>query len=182
MNNIIINVSDKIAAAAEEYILVCGNIYNITFNFDSEWNEHEIKTVRFTYSQDGVKKVIDKAITGNTCETPIFSNINSVAVGVFAGNLTTTTPCILKLEKSILCGGGIPEAPEENIYSEIVSLCSEAVNSAKSVEERANKGYFNGKDGAPGKDGSNYILTESDLVKIANVVLSNFADVSEVGR
>lgn len=40
----------------------------------------------------------------------------------------------------------------------------------------------NGKDGADGKDGIDYVLTESDKTEIANLVLSNFTDVSEVGQ
>lgn len=39
-----------------------------------------------------------------------------------------------------------------------------------------------GDKGADGKDGKNYVLTDADKTDIANLVLSNFTDVSEVGQ
>lgn len=57
--------------------------------------------------------------------------------------------------------------------------------------------YFDGKDGEPftyddfteeqlaalkGEPGDDYVLTESDKEEIANIVISNFTDVSEVGQ
>ena len=39
-----------------------------------------------------------------------------------------------------------------------------------------------GIQGPKGDKGENYILTDNDMNKIANIVLSNFEDVAEVGR
>ena len=163
-----VNVKNKIAIAAQDYIVVCGNSdYIVVFTFDDEWNGHEVKTARFGFTQDGVKKFIDVVFTDNACAMPVLSNVNTVEIGVYAGDLRTTTPCLLSCKKSILCEGGAPAEPEEKIYNQIVGLCNEAVETANSVEKRANNGEFNGKDGA---DGNDYVLTETDKQEIAKMV------------
>lgn len=160
-----INVKNKIATAAEDYIVVCGNSdYIINFTFDAEWDEHNTKTARFGFTQNGVKKFIDVIFDGNVCNMPVLSNTTTVEIGVYAGDLHTTTPCLLSCKKSILCEGGTPEEPPEDIYNQIIEKCDEAVSKAASVEERANNGEFNGKDG------DDYILTEDDKNEIADIV------------
>lgn len=149
-----INIAYKIARAAADYKIVCGNSdYTIKFTFDSEWHAHEVKTARFAFTRNGESKHIDVVFTGDVCEMPVLSNITAVEIGVFAGDLQTTTPCILACEKSILCKDGAPEAPAEDVYNQITELCNEAVTTAQNVETRANAGEFNGKDGKDGKDG-----------------------------
>ena len=59
---------------------------------------------------------------------------------------------------------------KEDFITEAQNLLDEAVDIAKSVEERADSGEFN------------YVLTDNDKNDIANIVLSNFTDVSEVGQ
>ena len=157
-----VNVKNKIATAKEDYIIVCGNSdYIVVFTFDDEWNGHEVKTARFGFPQDGVKKFIDVVFTDNACAMPVLSNVNTVEIGVYAGDLRTTTPCLLSCKKSILCEGGAPAEPEEDTYNQIVGLCNEAVTAARAVEEAAEAGEFDGKD---------YILTEADKKEIADLV------------
>ena len=143
-----INIAYKIARAAADYKIVCGNSdYTIKFTFDSEWDAHEVKTARFAFTRDGESKHIDVVFTGDICEMPVLSNITAVEIGVFAGDLRTTTPCMLACEKSIICREGAPEAPAEDVYNEITELCNKAVTTAKDVEERANAGEFDGEKG-----------------------------------
>lgn len=63
---------------------------------------------------------------------------------------------------SINATDDIPE--KQDFITEAQKLLDEAVATAESVEERANNGEFNGKDG------DNYILTENDKQEIANMV------------
>lgn len=173
-----INILNKIATAAEDYKIVCGNSdYIIKFAFDDEWNGHEVKTARFGFTRNGAKKHIDVLIDGDECNMPIMSNVTAVEIGAFAGDLHTTTPCLLSCEKSILCDGGAPAEPEEDIYNQIVNLCNEAVTTANSVEEKANNGEFDGKDGADGKD---YILTDADKQEIADIINASIVDANGV--
>lgn len=141
----LIDIKNKIATAADDYKIVCGNSdYTVKFTFDEEWSKHTTKTARFSFIQEGVKKFIDVVFEGVECFAPILSNTHSVEIGVFAGDLQTTTPCILTCEKSILCEKGLPEAPAPNVYNQIIEICEETEEIAKSVEKRADNGEFNG--------------------------------------
>lgn len=123
---LIINVKDKVAQAAESYTLVCGNSdYIINFNFDEEWNEHDVKTARFRYAQGGLIKTQDVVFTGTECAVPVLTNTLMVEIGVYAGDLRTTTPCTLFCQRSILCGEGIPEAPAVGVYLQILKMIEE---------------------------------------------------------
>lgn len=102
MITINVNVTNKIATASSRASIVCGNSgYQIKFTFDSEWGAHDTKTARFIWNG----RFVDVAFTGDTCPVPIISNTTALKVGVYAGELTTTTPAHLDCLKSILCGG-----------------------------------------------------------------------------
>ena len=121
-----INISNKKPKAKENYKIVCGNSdYTILFSFDEEWNPYDKKTARFNFTQDGVKKYIDVLFSGNECPMPIMSKTSLVEIGVYAGELQTTTPCILPCEKSILCDCGMQTDPPEDIYSQLLNSIKE---------------------------------------------------------
>ena len=119
---ILIKIRNKIAdRISGEY--VCGNSdFVAVFDFDEEWNAYETKTARFYYGDD----YIDKPFNGDRCEIPILSNIHSFEVGVFAGNLKTSTSAYVPARKSILCKGGSPAAPSPDVYAEIMEMLNEA--------------------------------------------------------
>ena len=135
-----ISIKNKIAQNPTKEI-ICGNSdYVVYFDFDEEWSEHTIKTARFAYNN----VYVDVPFEGNTVAAPVISNAFTCAVGVFAGDLRTTTPAIIKCQKSIICGDGVPTKPREDVYNQIVELCNEAVTIVKSIEKRANNGEFTG--------------------------------------
>ncbi|MGM9683131.1 MAG: metallophosphoesterase family protein [Eubacteriales bacterium] len=114
-----VRIRDKIATADISACIVCGNSdYVIDFDFDEEWEAYNAKTARFIYG-DGI--YTDVVFDGNQCNVPVVSNTYSVTVGVYAGNLHTTTPAYIPAKKSILCGKGTPEAPNDDVYSEIMA-------------------------------------------------------------
>lgn len=103
--NIKIQVADKRATVEGSPIIVCGNSdYSIDFTFDAEWEGEALKTARFVYVQNGTSKYQDVVFTGSTVNVPVLSNTREVKVGVFAGDLQTTTPARIRCEPSILCG------------------------------------------------------------------------------
>lgn len=55
-------------------------------------------------------------------------------------------------------------------------------NGSKGTDGKNGTNGTDGKDGKDGVDGKDYILTEADKTEIANLVLANFTDVSEVGQ
>lgn len=117
MRNIAIKIENKIAVRLDEKEIVCGNSnYTITFTFDEEWVKHDGKIARFTFLKNEKTKYIDVTFSGNSCKVPILSGIDKVSVGVYAGDLQTTTGAVIRCKKSILCGGQQADttSPENN--------------------------------------------------------------------
>lgn len=147
-------IKDKIITAEDNYVIICDNSnYQIKFTFDAEWKEHLIKTARFIYLKDKEQKIVDVVFDSDTCNIPIISNAKYLKVGVFAGNLHTTTSLIIKCDKSILGEDGTPEVPQEDVYNRIIEKCNDAISIAQSVEDRANRGEFKGEKGDKGSKG-----------------------------
>ena len=116
MHEINITVRNKVATRdGTDY--VCGNSdYVVNFDFDAEWDAYETKTARFAYNG----KIIDVIFDGAQCTVPVINNAYFFHVGVFAGDLRTTTPVRVPCIKSILCGGGTPADPPDNVYNQIM--------------------------------------------------------------
>ena len=153
---ITLNVRDKIASCITEKPIVCGNSdYEIHFDFDEEWNGHEVKTAVFTVNG----KSVLRAFSGTVCKIPELNNTLILWVGVFAGTiddgtLSTSTPALIKCVPCATDGEHLPFPPPDDVYNQIVELCDEAVSTANDVKERADRGEFNGTDGIDGKDGT----------------------------
>ena len=121
MPNINISIKNKIATSPDEHI-VCGNSdYTVTFLFDEEWAAYDTKTARFIYN--GKKEEV--VFSGNVCEVPIIRNAVVCAIGVFAGDLHTTTPALVACNKSILCADGLPPDPSPDVYVQLIEMYEE---------------------------------------------------------
>ena len=106
MPNINITVREKIAHTISDTCIVCGNSdYVAIFDFDAEWDAYEVKTARFIWGGT----YTDVAFTGNECPVPVILDAVSVLVGVYAGDLHTTTAAAVEVRRSIL-GGSETEA------------------------------------------------------------------------
>lgn len=128
----IINVSvrDKIATAPDDATYICGNSdFIIAFDFDAEWAEYNVKTARFRYGG----AYLDQVFTGSECPVPVISDTFRLEVGVFAGDLHTTTPAYVSAKKSILCGGGLPDDPPPDVYVQIMEQLNSIVTGGGSV-------------------------------------------------
>lgn len=132
-----IAVLNKIAVKTCDTVYICGNSdFSVNFTFDEDWAEHYSKTARFI-ANDGY--FVDVPFSGDTCPVPILRNTYGFNVGVYAGNLSTTTPAYCPAKKSILCPGGVPKDPEPDVYNEIM--------------EKLNDGSLQGKPGPVGPQG-----------------------------
>lgn len=106
MPNINITVREKIAHTISDTCIVCGNSdYVAVFDFDAEWDAYETKTARFIWGGT----FTDVPFTGNECPVPVILDAVSVLVGVYAGDLHTTTAAAVGVRRSIL-GGSETEA------------------------------------------------------------------------
>ena len=113
MKNLNITVSNKVATYHQrDGFIVCGNSdYQIFFAFDSEWESYlaREKTARFKWN-GGFK---DVPFWGTTVAVPIIENATQVEVGVYVGDLSTTTPAVIPCSKSILCGSESEYIPHD---------------------------------------------------------------------
>lgn len=132
MPKINVIVQNKIASAAGP-VYICGNSdYTVAFSFDAEWTEYETKTARFVYAGG----YIDVVFTGSECAMPIISDTNAILIGVFAGNLHTTTAAKIPAQKSILCGCGSPAKPPEDVYAQIMETLNTIEKDVASKEPK----------------------------------------------
>lgn len=119
MKKIDVTIRNKVATVADRNKYICGNSdFILNFDFDEEWAEFECKTARFVYNDT----YTDVVFVGNQCGVPVISNTNVFFVGVYAGDIRTTTPALIEANKSILCGTNPPAQPAPDVYSQMVEL------------------------------------------------------------
>jgi hypothetical protein len=135
MPNLSVEVKNKIAKAENKQI-VCGNSdYTIEFLFDDEWANEPVKIARFVWN----KQFVDVQFTGDTCDVPLVYKTNTLAVGVYAGDLKTTTPAIFACHQSILCEDAVEPSIDPREYEEIMRLLNAQANEIELVKiENAN--------------------------------------------
>ena len=148
MPNINITVAEKIATnTTPGVVIVCGNSdYTVAFDFDEEWAAETERVARFLYYKDGLSRFQDVAFTGNTAAVPVLSGVDYVLVGVYAGNLHTTTPAKVLCDRSILCGNPLEDlspAAVKNLQKQIDDL-------AKSGGGGMGGADWNAAEGEPG--------------------------------
>lgn len=119
MPDIKVTVRNKIAVGDGTEI-VCGNSdYTVIFDLDAEWDSFDSKTMRVRFTDNTYADVI---FTGTSCALPIFNNSVGIDIGVYAGNLRTTSPASFDCIKSILCGIGSPVSPDPIVDTKIIEL------------------------------------------------------------
>ena len=160
MPNINITVAGKIATNMSPGVtIVCGNSdYTVTFSFDEEWSAYQVKTARFVYTRDGQVQYDETVFTGNMAAVPVLSGITAVYVGVYAGDLRTTTPARILCDRSILCGGGVHPEPAEDVYQQIIKI----LNSGAVKGDKGDKGD-KGERGEPGLTTYVAMLEEQEM-------------------
>lgn len=130
---IVITVKNKVAAGEADAFIVCNNSdYTATFVFDDEWDNIPTKTARFTAGG----KYTDRVFTGNSVPIPPISNAAYVLIGVYAGEMTTS-PAYIPCQKSILCDGGKPNTPTEDVYAQIIEMLNDMILNGVTDEQLA---------------------------------------------
>lgn len=94
---------------------------------DEEWQQHESKLARFI-KKDG--EYVDVAFSGNQCDVPLFKDVYCFYVGLYAGNLHTTTPAYVPAKKSILCKTDEPEPPTPDVYEQLKRIMADGLDFA----------------------------------------------------
>ena len=135
MNTLHITVNQKTATYLKrDGDIVCGNSdYQIQFIFDDEWEEYPTKTARFICKGN----YLDVTFTGNTCQVPIIVDASHVLVGVYAGELQTTTSARIECKRSILCGGDTPRPDFNEAVNNAVAEVRGIAENAKVIADTA---------------------------------------------
>lgn len=119
MHYINITVREKSARADDRARIVCGNSdYAVRFDFDEEWEAYDLKTARFI-TEGGF--FTDVQFTGSDCAVPVLTGTRTLLVGVFAGDVRTTTPAYIPAIPCITNNGGIPAAPPPDVYAQLMN-------------------------------------------------------------
>lgn len=158
-------VRNKIAKLVELFTGICGNSdYVIKFNFDEEWDAYETKTARFKWNST----YVDIVFTGNECAMPAINDAYGVEIGVYAGDLHTTTGAYLPMKKSILCDGGVPADPTPDVYAQIMELLNSGGSGGGTGTVKSVNGVEPDEDGnvdiEPTDDDAFDVLYESGII------------------
>jgi len=153
-----INIRGRIAEYTEKEKFICYNSgYMLRFTFDSEWDSYTAKTaqVRYLTEEDGWVKH-DIVFSGTDCPLPVIPKADALYVGVYAGNIRTSTEALIPCFPSALSEEGAPATPPEDVYGQIMekmdtiaSLNEEKVSEtiAALLEDAKESGEFDGSDG-----------------------------------
>lgn len=140
-----IEIKNKIALNPANAEYICGNAdFLIDFAFDAEWDAYVTKTARFVWNS-GYQDIV---FQGNQCEVPVISNTATILCGVFAGDLHTTTPALIRAQKSILCGNSPPAAPAPDVYAQMVALFNAGLDESRVNANRAETAKTAAEDSA----------------------------------
>ena len=164
-----VTVRDKISVGDGTRI-VCGNSdYIVRFDLDAEWEQFITRTMIVVNSD---KTYSEYVFTGDTVALPVINNQNGIGIGLYAGDLHTTTSAYFDCIKSARCGLGAHAEPNEDVYNQLVQLVENGAVKGEKGDvgpqgvqgERGEKGdkgekgdsgytpvkgvdYFDGKDG-----------------------------------
>ena len=131
MSELKITVRDKIATADGQKV-ICGNSdYLVRFDLDPEWSAYEIKTMRVVYQDHTFTDVV---FSGDVAGLPVIEDQRIIRVGLFAGNLHTTTPAVFSCEASITSGSGSPKPPTPDVYASIMESLAAKANLNQGAE------------------------------------------------
>lgn len=177
MKTLNVNITNKVAVYSQRGgDIVCNNSdYQIKFSFDSEWDSYSSKTARFSWNG----QYQDVTFTGDTAKVPPLYQTSVLRVGVYAGDLSTTTSARIRCIPSVLCDTTTP-APEsgKTYYNEAKAAAERAEAAAKTAAAEAVVALQ-----ASCKDGLVQKNTTRNLLNIiwhnANIVSSGYVPMTD---
>lgn len=134
MPNIQITVRGKTAQPEGAPVIVCGNSdYTVTFAFDSEWLRYAAKTARFCFVQNGVRRYYDVLFEGDTVSVPVLSDVYAVEIGVYAGDIHTSTPARIPCARSVTDGAPQHADPPADVYDQLLAYLAALQNGSNAA-------------------------------------------------
>lgn len=112
-----ITVKGKVASSDTKAIVNGNSDYAVNWVLDGEWADYDTKTMRVRH-YDGT--VIDCIFTGCSCSLPIITETCMIEIGLFAGNLITSTPVTISCTRCIMDDEGPVKDPMPDVYAQIM--------------------------------------------------------------
>ena len=123
MPDIHITVRERIAQAEGDPEIVCGNSdYTAVFDFDAEWVAYPQKTLRTVWrdTETGRLVHVDTLFTGSSAALPPVWRTNQTLVGVYAGNIHTTTAAWIPCTACITDAAPHHDDPDDALYRQLL--------------------------------------------------------------
>ena len=137
-----VSVLNKVADVVGKPIIVCDNSdYTIKFAFDSEWDAFPAKTAIFVYKRGAQYLSQEVTFSGDTVSVPPLQKVAGVSVGVYSGDVHTTTPAWIPCLASAKSHSAAHDNPPQDVYDQLVDL--------------VNSGAVKGEDGISPHIGDN---------------------------
>ena len=122
MTTISITVEGKVATPQGSPSIVCGNSdYRVEFTFDSEWAPYTAKTARFNFVRNGIRQYYDVLFDGLICDVPVLDDTYEVEIGVYAGDIHTSTPARVPCIRSATSGAAEHPDPPADVYEQLMA-------------------------------------------------------------
>ena len=122
---ITIKVRNKIADGCGTELVSDNSDYRIHFDLDSDWDGMPAKTARLLFG----KGYYDFPFIGNEVDIDVpIPAVRSVTIGLYAGDIKTSTPAFFKCKPSVKSSQSEPTPPPpEDVYNKLVDMI-EAMN------------------------------------------------------
>lgn len=130
---ITVTVRDKIAEGCKTKLVCDNSDYRIRFDLDSDWDGINAKTARLLFGTGHY----DFPFTGNEVDIdkPI-PPVRSVTIGIFAGDIKTSTPAFFECRPSVKSAQSKPAPePPEDVYNKIMALIEGVDDAIRDVDE-----------------------------------------------
>lgn len=127
-----ISVQDRVAYQSDKTVYLCGDgDFAAVFDFDAEWAQLPVRTARFQ-TENGYTDVVFR---GNRCPVPVLNYARKLEIGVYAGNVHTTTPARISLREGIRAAWGTPEDPAPSIYDQLMEQLMDSYLDLETTED-----------------------------------------------
>lgn len=117
-----ITVKGKVASSDTKVIVNGNSDYVVNWVLDGEWADYDTKTMRVRFF-DG--SVINSIFSGTSCSLPVITETCMIEIGLFAGDLITSTPAVINCIRCIRDDEGPVQDPPPSIYDQLLAKLNE---------------------------------------------------------
>lgn len=130
MSVINVEVRNRIARGDRKQIVLSNSDYTVHFDLDAEWANYHTKTMVVAHD-NSVQEVV---FTGTDAQLPIFEETPDgcadrfMAIGLYAGDIRSSTPAVFPVLSSAKGMAGMHIDPPEDVYLQILEKIEQATH------------------------------------------------------